>query len=264
VESRLSIAALAGRLSHPIFDPLRGCLERFTGPDCEVSAGGMLETLNALSAERDIRTESGKPLRFVPPDAGSGCYEQRLFESGLAATRSENLHDFFNALVWLSFPMTKARINAMHAERLPYERGQRGSLRDLLTIFDEGGAILTCSDPGLSEALHEHRWKDLLWTRRDRLRAALAVSVIGHAVLEKALEPFPAITCKVIVLPEGSDPDAGAAAWLTRRTASDSPRALAAFPVFGMPGWLPETAEAGFYDDRRWFRPLAATQGKAG
>jgi hypothetical protein len=264
VAAGLNTAVLAGRLSHPIFDPLRPCLERFSGSDREFSADGMFETLNALSAEREIRTESGKPLRFVPPDAGSGYYERRLFESGLAATRSENLHDFFNALVWLSFPMTKARINAMHAERLPYERGQRGSLRDLLTIFDEGGAVLTCGDPELSDALYGHRWKELLWTQRDRIATALRVNVIGHAVLEKALEPFPAITCKVIVLPDGSDPDVGAAAWLARRRPADSPRALAAFPVFGMPGWLPETAEAGFYDDRRWFRPLAAAQGNAG
>ena len=80
-------------------------------------------------------------------------YEVRVFESGCVETRPESLHDLFNALAWLAFPKTKARINAMHAERIAHERGRRGRLRDLLTLFDEGGAIVACADGELLSLL---------------------------------------------------------------------------------------------------------------
>jgi hypothetical protein len=146
----------------------------------------------------------------------------------------------------------------MHADWLAREPGRRGPLRDLLTILDEGGAIVRCDDALLNDALRGHRWKELFWACRDRLSSMMHVEVLGHAVLEKALDPWPGITCKAIVLPTGPDPDAAAAAWLARRVGSDSPRSLASFPLFGLPGWLPQTGRADFYDDRRWFRPRAA------
>jgi hypothetical protein len=74
-----------------------------------------LERLNALADEAGLRTESGRAVRFVPPGGGDAYYEIRVYESGCVATRPENLHDLFNALAWLAFPRTKARINALHA-----------------------------------------------------------------------------------------------------------------------------------------------------
>ena len=44
---------------------------------------------------------------------------------GRVETRPDNLHDFFNALIWLAFPRSKARINAMHAAEIPREGGRR-------------------------------------------------------------------------------------------------------------------------------------------
>jgi hypothetical protein len=81
----------------------------------------------------------------------------------------------------------------------------------------------------------------------------MRIVVVGHAVMEKAMEPWPGITCKAIVLP-GGDVDAGAAQWLSAQSASASPRALAPLPVFGYPGWH-ETQDAAFYEDKRYFRP---------
>ena len=215
-----------------------------------------LARLNAAAANLGITTESGKPLRFVPPGAKHAFYELKVHETGCVETRPDNLHDFFNALAWLAFPRTKARINALHAAEIPRERGRRGRLRDLLTIFDEGGAIVQCDDASLVSLLTGFRWKELFWQNRERVKAGMRIVVPGHAVLEKALEPWPGITCKAILVPATADPDSAAAAWLDRLPPGASPRNLAPLPVFGFPGWLPQ--DEAFYDDLRYFRPLWA------
>jgi hypothetical protein len=178
----------------------------------------------------------------------------KVFETGCVSTRSDNRHDLFNALAWLAFPRTKARINAMHAAAIPGERGQRGRLRDLLTLLDEGGAIVACGDPELNAMLRGHEWRRLFWESRERVLAAMRVHVLGHAVLEKALAPWPGITCKAIFVAPQGDPDALAAEWLRALPPEATPRSLAALPVFGYPGWLPQGESATFYEDERFFR----------
>ena len=216
-----------------------------------------LERLNALAAELGIRTESGKPVRFVPPGPADPYYEIGVFESGRVATRPESLHDWFNGLAWLAFPRTKARINALHTDELRRSlartQGRRGPLRDLLTIFDEGGAIVVCSNERLLALLRSADWKALFWENRDRLRKEMKITVFGHAVQEQSLEPRPGITCKAIILPEGNL-DASAAQWLADAPPGTSPKALLPLPIFGYPGWS-EGQDATFYEDKRYFRP---------
>lgn len=202
-------------------------------------------------------------MRFITPGAQDAYYEVRVFETGQVETRPDSLHDYFNALAWLAFPRTKARINALHAAEIPRESGRRGPLRDLLTVFDEGGAIVQCADAELLGLLRSFEWKQLFWERRDAVLAGMRVVVLGHAVMEKALEPWPGITCKALFVDPARDADAQAAAWLGALPAGASPRLLAPLPVFGYPGWLPASAEAGFYDEARYFRPLRETPGSA-
>jgi len=165
----------------------------------------------------------------VPPSTSAQPYEIRVFESGRIETRPDNLHDWFNALCWLAFPRTKAKMNALHAAEIPREGGRRGRLRDLLTILDEGGAVVLCSDQELNGLVRAFSWKELFW------------------------EPRPGITCKVVFGPSGADADGIAAQWLARAPASASPRDLAPLPVFGFPGWS-ERQDARFYEDPRYFR----------
>jgi hypothetical protein len=221
---------------------------------------GIERSLGALNAAaRGIRTESGQSIRFVPPEGKRAAYELRVHDTGCIETRADNLHDWFNALCWLAFPRTKARINAMHAAAIPRERGQRGRLRDLLTLFDEGGAIVVCADEELNSLVREFRWQELFWHQRERMRRAMRFVVLGHAVLEQALEPWPGITCKALFARPTEDLDVRAAQWLAGRDADASPRDLAPLPVFGYPGWA-EGQDVRFYEDERYFRP----QGKAG
>jgi hypothetical protein len=147
----------------------------------------------------------------------------------------------------------------MHAAEIPREQGRRGRLRDLLTIFDEGGAVVLCSDPQLVQLLRACRWKELFRGERERVTQSMRFVVLGHAVLEQALEPRPGITCKALFASPAEDADVQAAGWLAQRGAGASPRELAPLPVFGYPGWS-EDQDAAFYEDQRYFRP----QGKAG
>lgn len=214
--------------------------------------------MNAAAEGQSLRTESGKPLRFVTPTGAGPSYEIHLYESGQVSTRPENRHDLFNALCWLAFPRTKARINALHAAEIPREGGRRGRLRDLLTIFDEGGALVACADTELNAMLREFRWKELFWEQRERVRASMRFMVLGHAVLEQALDPRPGITCKVLFVDPLRDADAQAAEWLGRLPAGASPHLLAPLPVLGFPGWLAAGESADFYDDTSYFRRPAA------
>jgi hypothetical protein len=223
-----------------------------------------LEALNAAAARAGLRTESGRAVRFVPPAPSDPYYEVHLYETGAVHTRAGNRHDLFNALAWLAFPRTKARINALHAAEIPREAGRRGRLRDLLTILDEGGALVACADDSLNALVREFRWKELFWAQRARLRAAMRILVLGHATLEQALEPWPGVTCKALFVDPALDADAQAAAWLESLPADASPRLLAPLPVFGYPGWTPEGEREAFYEDTRYFRPSQARRMRTG
>jgi Protein of unknown function (DUF3025) len=272
VEARLSDKGPnSADFSHPIYDPVRPALERLAReadwPDAE--------RLNLLAHELGAapRTASGKPVRFAAPRPGDENYELRVHASGEVTTRSRNWHDLFNALAWIAFPGTKAMLNARHAARIPYEAGRRGPLRDLLTIFDEGGAIVAFSDPGLVELVRSFRWRELFWERRARVVDAMRLVVVGHAVLDQARRPWPGITCKALFVPADeallrAGPaerlarlDQCAAQWLQGADAQCSPRALAPLPVFGYPGWFPGNERETFYADTRYFRPLRRTGG---
>ena len=79
-----------------------------------------------------------------PDDAPNGrAYESHIALSGRVPTRS-NRHDLFNALVWLAFPRTKARLNALQANAIEHTGvgAVRGPLRDAATVFDENGVVL--------------------------------------------------------------------------------------------------------------------------
>src|SRR5216683_3676391 len=110
--SRRGNDPLEASLRQPVFDPLRPWHLRL-----QAAGGPTLGHLNALADAAELRTESGRPVRFVPPGAADACYEVRVFESGCVETRPESLHDLFNALAWLAFPRTdrkSTRLNSSH------------------------------------------------------------------------------------------------------------------------------------------------------
>ncbi len=253
-------------LDAPIFAALRPSLSRLSG-------GGFPRhgDLNAL-ANSSVVSGGGAAIRFVPPAPvreAAARYEVRIFETGEVQTRPGNWHDLFNALVWLAFPRTKAILNRRHRDEIAARRGdpRRGTARDVLTLFDEGGVVVAAADAELSELLRAFRWKDLFWTRRDEVRRSMRFHVFGHAIYEKALAPHKGVTAKALVLDVApalldapierqlAEVDARAAAHFSEASSLASTRSLAPLPILGVPGWEPANEREEYYDDASQFRP---------
>ncbi|MFN0039397.1 MAG: DUF3025 domain-containing protein [Burkholderiales bacterium] len=215
---------------------------------------------------------AGTRVRFVPQPSGPRSFENgfepRCFFKGEVHVRASDWHDLFNALVWMTFPATKARINALHMENLPDEAGgQRSPLRDALTMFDEDGVAVFSSDPALLQMVREFRWKELFWNARQQVKASMCFLIFGHALYQKSLRPFVGMTGKAILLqvPQSfmalpshiqvSQADARLAAVLADRNAWKSGRDLSPLPVLGVPGWWAENKREDFYCNRDYFRP---------
>ncbi len=216
-------------------------------------------------AARGLHNHRGLPLSFVeqgqlPPDA---AYEAFISDTGRVPTR-DNLHDFFNALMWLAQPRIKQALNAIQAAELGRQNGTaRGRVRDAATLFDENAALFACSDAALIETLRRHRWRELFLERRVAFGSSAKVFLFGHALLEKLTAPFKAITAHAWVvsvepafflLDEGEQRsllDERVAQELSRGLTSDD---FTPLPVLGVPGWS-EGQDEGYYDDQAVFRP---------
>jgi len=71
---------------------------------------------NANAARLGLQNHRGQPIRFVPQAElpPNTAYEEFIGATGCVPTR-ENLHDFFNGLVWQTFPLIKRELNALQA-----------------------------------------------------------------------------------------------------------------------------------------------------
>ena len=197
-------------------------------------------------------------VRFVPQETlpPGQAYEQFIFATGQVPTR-DNLHDFFNGLVWLRFPHTKRRLNQLQAQAIAAQGVQavRGPLRDALTVFDENGAVLQAPEP-LWEALRARNWQALFVDLRPLWREARLL-LFGHALLEKLVSPRKPMVAHVYQAPLAIDSIAKLDAWLaqdidTQRWAG---KPFSPLPVLGVPGWWPANEDAVFYADPLVFRP---------
>lgn len=240
--------------AHPAFAPHADWLAQLAGADWPD-----LSQLNALATLAGLRNAAGQPLRFVCQSmrCGQRDYEQSILAEASVPTRERNWHDLFNALVWLTFPQSKTALNAWQCQVL--KPGERRSLAsDAATLFDESGLLLVGEDRALVALLRAHRWQEALVERREAWEG-LRAYVIGHAVLEKLLNPWPAITAKCLHLPlPATTPLADVDAALARAWQGgvvSRPAELFPMPVLGIPGWWPANADPAFYADRQVFRP---------
>lgn len=211
----------------------------------------------AQALNRAGNEQPGFPVRFVAQgELPSGvAYEQHIFDTGSVPTR-EGLHDFFNGLAWLRFPLTKQRLNQLHVTQISRTGIQpvRGPARDALTLFDENAAFLQAPDT-LWEALAVKDWQTLFVDQRSLWRQAHLL-LFGHALLEKLVAPRKGITAHVYRVQAASDSltdlDAWVAADLQAQKLASKP--FAHLPVLGVPGWWPGNTAPGFYADPSVFR----------
>lgn len=207
---------------------------------------------------------AGRPLPlFVPHDAlpPAEPYERFIFRTGGVPTR-DNLHDFFNGLVWLRFPRAKRRLNALQdGEIVRLGIGAtRGPLRDALTLFDENGAVLD-APAVLWDALIARDWHRLFVTERARWQEARLL-IFGHALMEKLVAPRKPATAHVLLAP-GESPslaceDGAIAAALHAAHLATKP--FVALPVLGLPGWWTPNEDPAFYGDSSVFRPSRSAE----
>ena len=251
-----------------MFSPLRAAavgLRRSQWPNVEL--------INRVADARQppIVNAQGKRIRFVPQSARPVRFEERFepraYLCGEVLIREENWHDLFNALVWLTFPRSKAAINARHYASL---KAQSGTVRspegDALTLFDEDGMVVLSADADLFQLLLQHRWTELFVTRRDEVMEKMRFVIFGHAMYEKALEPFIGMTAKCVLLrlPRevlkwsaedlSAEIDRRLAMFVHDRSNLEHGRSLTPLPVLGVPGWWRENENEAFYGNARYFR----------
>ena len=236
-------------------------------------------------------------LCFVPQSElpKGQAYEAFIHAEQRIPTR-DNLHDFFNGLCWLRFGRSKRRLNQLQAQEIARQGvgQQRGALRDALTVFDENALLLQAPN-GLWQALSARDWQHLFVRERDQW-AQVRIEVFGHALLEKLVQPYVAITghaWRVMPAPAPTAPiagpnanakptpapthvhpypnpqsqsqgdtnaDAQLDAWLCDSLQEDLLRrkAFAPLPVLGVPGWWAANEDPAFYGQTQVFR-LATT-----
>lgn len=230
--------------------------------------------LNAAAQAAGLRNHRGESIRFVPQAClpPGTAYEAFISASGCVPTR-ENLHDFFNALVWLTFPRIKVQLNALQAAEIARTEPQgasgtavqkvRGRVRDAATLFDENAALLVVCDSELLDALRSHRWMEAFQTRRDAFGSTYEVWLFGHALMEKLVHPYKAITAHAWPV-QVSDAFFRLSryeklAWINEAvsrqlTAGLTTSDFTPLPVLGVPEWWSGQDE-GYYADAKVFRP---------
>jgi hypothetical protein len=268
----------------PWYAPYAPWLASLAGPALGGRWADCLAELNRLARAQALVNARGLPLRFAErlPDDGL-AYESRIHDTGLVHTRDDDgaWHDLFNAVVWLAFPRTKARLNALQAAAIARDGvgARRGALRDAATLFDENAALVVLREPALRAAWRAHDWTAVYGLGRAAPAWEGVPVVFGHALLDKLRAPYKAACAHAWLLdaplpargPRGqgpAGPDRGgpvppgddflAGLDATVAGSLDEGLARSAFvplPVLGVPGWWPANADAAFHDDPAVFRP---------
>lgn len=264
-------------LNAPLFTPLHPILASIhtenlpTRQDC-----------NALLAARPspITVQQGKALHFVAQAQGKqpfeAQYEPRCYLQGEVQMRENNWHDLLNALVWLTFPKTKATLNARHYHALTHHaesptNAGRGAVRDANTLLDESGVIVvhstTQTGAELATQLRNFKWKELFWHKREQVKTEMAFYLFGHGLYEKALQPYVGMTGQGLLLAvepayfgwslnqQLAHLDLLLANHLAAPEHCRNTRDLAPVPLLGVPGWTEDNNHAEYYDNTAYFRP---------
>lgn len=198
-------------------------------------------------------------------------YEEVIYKTKCIPTRRDSWHDFFNAMIWLQFPLTKQLLNEIHIQQIQLNGlVPRGAIRDRVTHFDECGIVLLCDEPDeIQQLLSEHSWHQLFVEKRQDWSKSIQPIIFGHAIYEMLLTPHIGLTAKAVVL-DNSD-----GMRLSQcKTAKDlvkldeqlrvklqsadifiQKRQLKPLPVLGIPGWHLAQQNDTFYNDTSYFMP---------
>jgi hypothetical protein len=273
--------AIADVFNDPMATDPHPLLAAWSEPGLVVQRGA-LPSIAALEEER-LRSESfdgiGRPA-FCRQDAAlladGRHYEARIGGARALATRENDVHDLFNALVWLRHPELKWALNARQVADIG-EVGTKTRTRGqcALTHFDEAGAIVWLADDALLPAWDAHDWHALFVRERGAWGRSIAVSVFGHALVEHVWEGhrMPVAKCLVVRVPScelaarhtaaaivvrWQEAEAQVAAQIRSGRLLADPQELRPLPLAGIPGWHDPHASDVFVREAPCFRPLRA------
>src|SRR5262249_27336191 len=141
----------------------------------------------------------------------------------------------------------------------------RSPTQDALTLFDEGGVIVAAGDAELAALLRAREWKQLFWAGRAAVIRHLRFYLFGPAPFAKALNPFPGVTGRGVIV-EVTDAffpmsladqvsvlDGKVAAQLNDPNAFLSTDACPPIPILGVPGWCEDNVVESYYDNHDCF-----------
>ena len=250
--------------------PILGFLQRLLSlgandwPSCEEL------NMHLESLVPTIKNGKNIPIKFVTqtarPASFESGFEQRTYLEGEVQIRQSNWHDLLNAYSWLVFPKSKAVLNAIHYRVLCADRGRgRSRLGDALTMFDEDGVLVVSSNKEIFELIANFNWKELFWSQRSILINSTKFVPFGHALCEKAMNPFIGLTGKaVFVEVNPGSLELEGDSWLNfldgrlvnffKNGGLSDNQDLHPLPILGIPGWFSENENARFYENRSYFR----------
>ena len=250
--------------AQPWYDAVRPAYARLPPHDDD-----FLAAFNTGAA--GLQNASGQAIRFVPQASlpEGRAYEEFIGATGCVPTRA-NLHDYFNGLVWQTFPLIKRQLNALQAAQIAVAGvgKSRGPARDGATIFDENAALLVVADDTagrqLADDLINHRWHAALCDQRGLFGSSAEVWLFGHALMEKLVAPRLAMTAHTRIVYTDAVfftlPFDARRAWIDAHVSNalaSEPLTTSSFTplqVLGVPGWWPGQ-DAAFYADTTIFRP---------
>ncbi|MDH5545841.1 MAG: DUF3025 domain-containing protein [Gammaproteobacteria bacterium] len=237
-----------------------------------------VEDMNtALFSSRDVISGGGKPICLVEQSTKPNCFEHRyaprIYLEGEIQTRENNWHDYFQAISWRMFPITKVTTNSLHfsAAQKAYSEerpsGTRSPMENALSQFDECGVIVVSDRQDLLDHIRRFEWHTLFWEKRSLLAKHLRCVVFGHAIYEKAIHPYIGLTAKALLF-ETPDTtlqlpipklvnaiDKLCAEYFHPVSQLTSPRQLQPFPILGMPGFSIDNENETYYLNADYFRP---------
>jgi hypothetical protein len=239
----------AGCFRHPVFDGYDDYLDLLTAkqwPD--------IDTLNAhmpASGPRFVRQDSAL--------LADGLHYEARVSQGRIATRTENWHDLFNAMVWMRHPALKLALNRQQCRHIDLMgTHERSPAQQALTQFDESGVVVQVRDAALLELWDRHDWPALFLANADRWRNddIAVAAVVGHALMEQMLVPGRLLVGKcLVVLGDAVDAVGRVTGSISAGTSLAASAELRPLPLAGIPGWHTGQS-ADFYAQEDYFRPL--------
>ena len=251
----------------PLFEPIKPAYTKIPNTINWPS----LDSYNlAIKARPEsITNNNEKTIQFVTQNTARNLYfeeqyEPRIFLHGEIQTRLNNWHDFFQVLVWLTWPKTKSLLNQLHYQAASKRTAKlRSPQENFLTLFDECGIIIVSSNRSLLEMIEEFQWRQLFCENKNKFGEEIGGIVFGHAMYEKALNPYIGMTAQALLIevePNDFNTHDNYSALdqlvvtAINKLEKITPKMLHPFPLLGVPNWY-EPQDEQFYNNQNYFRP---------